>query len=105
METQKTRLRTLPFHYRRYLSGNREDIWCHGTFQSMLSLLALAPTCTCEVQWHQRSAGSSTKQEYGPDNYVPPVFITYWSLPGHGSAPDSIMVGVAIAYALYMVAK
>jgi cytochrome d ubiquinol oxidase subunit I len=77
---------------------NREDIFAIRV-PGLLSLLALDQV-SGEVQGIN-NLQEQYEQEYGPGNYVPPVFITYWSF--------RIMVGagivmlLAIGYALLLV--
>jgi len=77
---------------------NREDVFAIR-IPGMLSLLALD-------QIYGKVQGindlqAQYEQEYGPGNYVPPVFITYWSFRAMVGAGFAMLF--AIAYALLLV--
>jgi cytochrome d ubiquinol oxidase subunit I len=77
---------------------NREDLFAIR-IPGMLSLLALDQIYG-EVQGIN-DLQEQYEQEYGPGNYVPPVFITYWSFRAMVGAGIAMLV--AIAYALLLV--
>jgi cytochrome d ubiquinol oxidase subunit I len=77
---------------------NREDIFAIRV-PGLLSLLALDQIYG-EVQGIN-DLQEEYEQEYGPDNYVPPVFITYWSFRAMVGAGFAMLA--AIAYALLLV--
>ncbi len=77
---------------------NREDVFAIR-IPGLLSLLALDQIYG-EVQGIN-DLQAQYEQEFGPDNYVPPVFITYWSFRAMVGAGFAMLA--AIAYALLLV--
>jgi cytochrome bd ubiquinol oxidase subunit I len=77
---------------------NREDIFAIRV-PGLLSLLALDQIYG-EVQGIN-DLQAQYEAEFGPDNYVPPVFITYWSFRVMVGAGIAMLV--AIGYALLLV--
>jgi cytochrome d ubiquinol oxidase subunit I len=77
---------------------NREDIFAIRV-PGLLSLLALDQLYG-EVQGIN-NLQAQYEAEFGPDNYVPPVFITYWSFRVMVGAGIAMLV--AIGYALLLV--
>ncbi|MFN2137818.1 MAG: cytochrome ubiquinol oxidase subunit I [Candidatus Promineifilaceae bacterium] len=77
---------------------NREDVFAIRV-PGLLSLLALDQLYG-EVQGIN-DLQAQYEQEYGPDNYVPPVFITYWSFRAMVGA--GFLMLAAMAYALLLV--
>jgi cytochrome d ubiquinol oxidase subunit I len=77
---------------------NREDVFAIR-IPGLLSLLALDQLYG-EVQGIN-DLQAQYEQEFGPDNYVPPVFITYWSFRAMVGAGFAMLA--AIAYALLLV--
>lgn len=77
---------------------NREDVFAIR-IPGLLSLLALDQLYG-EVQGINELQ-AQYEEEFGPDNYVPPVFITYWSFRAMVGAGFAMLA--AIAYALLLV--
>ncbi len=77
---------------------NREDVFAIR-IPGLLSLLALDQIYG-EVQGIN-NLQAEYEAQYGPDNYVPPVFITYWSFRVMVGAGFAMLA--AIAYALLLV--
>jgi cytochrome d ubiquinol oxidase subunit I len=77
---------------------NREDVFAIRV-PGLLSLLALDQVYG-EVQGIN-NLQAQYEQEFGPDNYVPPVFITYWSFRAMVGAGIAMLA--AVAYALLLV--
>ena len=77
---------------------NRQDVFAIR-IPGILSLLALDQLYG-EVQGIN-NLQAQYEQEYGPGNYVPPVFLTYWSFRAMVGAGFAMLI--ALAYALLLV--